>query len=171
MTSERFVQQILGFNAVLKVGRPDARGCGLPGAGALACHNERRGNAVPQVGAVTCYMRLGRPVFTRRAPSSPHHACGLNGAFFLHTCTQLKLARAGGCARECGVGKACRSLQGWGKCNGQSEWTRTAILRGGSGKGLVFKKGVTSVLQALCLLGLMANFEELVMVRLKVSNV
>ncbi|MNF06006.1 hypothetical protein D3C80_2058680 [compost metagenome] len=44
-------------------------------------------------------------------------------------------------------------------------------LRGGLGKGLVFKNGVGGVLQALCLLGLSANFEGLVMVRLKVIKV
>ena len=45
-----------------------------------------------------------------------------------------------------------------------------AILRGGSGKGLVFRKGVGGVLEAPHLLGLMVNFGRLVMVRIKVSK-
>ena len=47
---------------------------------------------------------------------------------------------------------------------------QTAILRAGSGKGLVFKKGGGSVLQAPCLLGLRANLRRLVMVRFEVSK-
>jgi hypothetical protein len=92
-----------------------------------------RGSGVPQAVAGLS--------FTWRAPSSPRHACGLNVSFFLHTCRLLKPAQAGGCVRECWAEKACRSLQGWGKCNGCSEQARAAILRGGSGKGLVFKMG------------------------------
>ncbi|MNF80118.1 hypothetical protein D3C84_623550 [compost metagenome] len=44
----------------------------------------------------------------RRRPS--RHACGLNVSFFLHTCTRLKQAQVGGCVRECGAEKACRSM-------------------------------------------------------------
>ncbi|WP_349736629.1 hypothetical protein, partial [Pseudomonas jessenii] len=47
---------------------------------------------------------------TWRAPSSPSHARGLNVSFFLHTCTRLKQAQVGGCVRECGAEKACRSM-------------------------------------------------------------
>ncbi|MNP65689.1 hypothetical protein D3C76_1613040 [compost metagenome] len=45
-----------------------------------------------------------------------------------------------------------------------------AILRGGSGKGLVFEKGGRGALRGPCLLGLSPNFAGLVMVRSKVSN-
>jgi hypothetical protein len=45
-----------------------------------------------------------------------------------------------------------------------------AILRGGSGKGLVFENGGMAAVQAPCLLGLGANFGGLVMVRFEVSK-
>jgi len=45
-----------------------------------------------------------------------------------------------------------------------------AILRGGSGKGLVFRKGEGRVLEAPYLLGLRTNFGGLVMVRFEVSK-
>ncbi|MNF80158.1 hypothetical protein D3C87_1425910 [compost metagenome] len=57
-----------------------------------------------------------------------------------------------------------------GKCNGWSV-ILTAILRGGSGKGLVFENGVGGVLQAPWLLTFRANFVGLVMARLKVSKI
>ncbi len=45
-----------------------------------------------------------------------------------------------------------------------------AIPRGGSGKGLVFRKGGVGVLEAPYLLGVRANFGGLVMVRFEVSK-
>ena len=112
---------------------------------------------------------LGR-VSTWRAQSSPRHACGLNVSFFLQACTRPKPAKAGGCVRECGVGKACGSLHEWGKCQGLSRGAQAAIFRGRSGKGLVFQNGAGGVLQAPYLLGLRANFGGLVVVRSRVSN-
>lgn len=67
--------------------------------------------------------------------------------------------------------KACGSLHERGKCQGVSERSQAAIFRGHSGKGLVFQNGVRGVLMSPCLLGLRANFEGLVMVRLRVSKV
>jgi len=115
-------------------------------------------------------LAAGTSVRTWRAQSSPRHACGLNVSFFLHTCTRPKPAKAGGCAREYGVEKACGSLHEWGKCHGLSRRSQAAIFRGRSGKGLVFQNGVGGVLRTPYLLGLRANFGGLVMVRLKVSK-
>ena len=95
---------------VLKAGRSAAIGCRPPDAGGLACHPGRRGNDVPHFGAVACYRRAGRAVFTRRARSSPHLACGLNGSFFLHTCGPLSAAQAGRLVGIVGRSKACGTL-------------------------------------------------------------
>lgn len=66
--------------------------------------------------------------------------------------------------------KACGSLHEWGKYQGVSGRSQTAISRGHSGKGLVFQNRVRGVLRGPYLLGLRANFEGLVMVRFRVSK-
>ena len=101
---------MLEFDMVLKAGRSAAIGCRPPDAGGLACHPGRRGNDVPHFGAVACYRRAGRAVFTRRARSSPHLACGLNGSFFLHTCNPLNTALAGGRFPISELGNTCGTL-------------------------------------------------------------
>ncbi len=58
---------------------PTTWGVGVPHIGVQACH----------IGVVTCFG-------TRRAPSSPHLACGLNGSLFLRFCTLVKTTQAGG---------------------------------------------------------------------------
>jgi hypothetical protein len=95
---------------------------------------------------------------TWRAPSSPRHACGLNVSFFLHPCTQSKPAQPGAVCVNVGRNKPANPCEGG------------AILRGGSGKGLVFEKGGRGALRGPCLLDLSPNFGGLVMVRSKVSN-
>jgi hypothetical protein len=60
--------------------------------------------------------------------------------------------------RKCGAEKPANPCEG------------RAILRGGSGKGLVFHKGGRGALKAPSLLGLRPNFGRLVMVRLEVSE-
>ena len=66
--------------------------------------------------------------------------------------------------------KACESLRGWAVFSDGLERGLRAILRGGSGKGLVFKKGEEGVLWVPYLLGMRANFGRLVMVRFEVSE-
>lgn len=80
-------------------GQGQARRCQ---AGELACY--KRATDVPQKGAVACFS-------TRRAPSSPHHACGLNGALFLHFCGPLAVAQAGRLVGVLEREKACGTLQ------------------------------------------------------------
>ncbi|MNV17486.1 hypothetical protein D3C71_1082750 [compost metagenome] len=87
---------------VVHVGHPLRRflGSDLPGQAFVSC---TRCRALAYLGAEEGFL-------TWRAPSSPSHACGLNVSFFLHTCTRLKQAQVGGCVRECGAEKACRSM-------------------------------------------------------------
>ena len=94
----------------------------------------------------------------RRAPSSPRHACGLNVSFFLHPCTQFKPAQPGAVCANVGRKKPANPCEGG------------AILKGGSGKGLVFENGGRGVLQAPYSLGLRPNFGGLVLVRFEVSK-
>ena len=54
-------------------------------------------------GALTCFS-------TRRAPSSPHLACGLNGSLFLHFCSSLAMAQAGRLVGVLGVSEPCGTL-------------------------------------------------------------
>ena len=58
------------------------------------------------IGAVTCFI-------TRRAPSSPHLACGLNGSFFLRTCGPFTAAQAGALLGVVEKLKACETLRRW----------------------------------------------------------
>lgn len=74
---------------------------------------------------------FNRMVCTWRAPSSPHLACGLNGSFFLHSCTRPKPDKDGGCICECGVEKTCGSLHERSKCQGLSRGAQAANFRGG----------------------------------------
>ena len=130
----------------------------------MQCSADWRGEGI--LGGVRSADTLaaGTSVRTWRAQSSPRHACGLNVSFFLHTCTRPKPAKAGGCAREYGVEKACGSLREWAKCQGLSRRSQAAIFSDRSGKGLIFQNGEGGVLRAPYLLGLRANFGGLVMV-------
>ena len=107
---------------------------------------------------------------TWRAPSSPRHACGLNVSFFLHSLQLLRRGPGWACSGIKGDEKACESLQEWAVLRRQLERSLRWILRGGSGKGLVFKKGEEGVLWVPYLLGMRANFGRLVMVRFEVSE-
>lgn len=51
---------------------------------------------------------LSTPVFTRRARSSPRHACGLNVAHFLRPCRLPSAAKAAGLRQGMGRGKNLR---------------------------------------------------------------
>ncbi|AGE26892.1 hypothetical protein H045_14135 [Pseudomonas poae RE*1-1-14] len=113
MENEGFAQQMLGFDGWLKTGRPAACGCRMPHVGGVGVPHQGRANDVPQIGAVACYRRSGRAVFTRRAPSSPHHACGLNGAFFLRPCGPLAAASAGRLLGVLERSETCRTLRRW----------------------------------------------------------
>jgi len=100
---------------------PIVRGVGVPQIGLQACHN----------GAVTCFT-------TRRAPSSPHLACGLNGAFFLRPCGPLSAAQAG---RMLGVlvgTETCGTLRRWMFFATVSSTQRQLNSVSASGKRLVF---------------------------------
>lgn len=116
------------------------------------------GRAVRGGGRSAGTLAAGVPVSTWRAHSSPRHACGLNVSFFLHPCTQSKPAQSGAVCVNVGRQKPANPCEGG------------AILRGGSGKGLVFENGGRGALQVPCLLGLSPNFGGLVMVRFEVSN-
>lgn len=74
------------------------------------------------------------------------------------------------CSGGVGRGKACESLRGWAVLQKVTGAQPGTILRGGSGKGLVFRNGGRGDLQAPYLLGLKANFEGLVMVRFEVRK-
>ena len=93
------------------------------------------------IGSVACYSAW-------RAPSSPHLACGLNGSFFLHPCDLVGTAQAGRLDGVVGRRKACGTLRGWVVFERTVAGLSEAILRGGSGKGLVFENGVGALLPA-----------------------
>lgn len=105
-----------------------------------------------------------------RAPSSPRHACGLNVSFFLHSLQLLRRGPGWACSGIAGGEKACESLQGWAFLRDLLDRNLGGILRGGSGKGLVFEMAAQERLRRPYLLGLGANFGGLVMVRYEVSN-
>ena len=70
-----------------------------------------RGFGVLQAGPLACYIGAEACFITRRAPSSPHLACGLNGSFFLLPCGQPNAALAGGLLGVVGWSKACGTLR------------------------------------------------------------
>lgn len=115
-------------------------------------------------------LAAGTSVCTWRAQSSPRHACGLNVSFFLHSLQVLRRGPGWACSGIDGGEKACGSLQGWAVLRGWLERDLGAILRGGSGKGLVFEKVCPEAMEGLYLLGLRTNFGGLVMVRFEVSK-
>lgn len=113
-------------------------------------------------------LRASVSSFAWRALSSPHHACGLNGSFFLHTCGPFPAAQAVALLGVLGGLKPCGTLRRWvvfakiTSAHGQPDSV------GASGKGLGFF-GVGCVwLEAPYLLGLRPNFDGLGWVRLKV---
>jgi hypothetical protein len=97
--------------------------------GELACHISGFRRATK--GAVTCFT-------TRRAPSSPHLACGLNGSFFLHTCGPLNTAPAGGALGIVGWSKTCGTLRGWDVLRNAYKHARTAEISRCLGKKVSF---------------------------------
>ena len=113
---------------------------------------------------------FGNPICTCRAPSSPHLACGLNGSFFLHSLQVLRRGPACACSGIDGGEKACESLQGRAVLRRLLECSVGWNLKGGSGRGLVFKMAAQERMSRPCLLGFLANFGGLVVVRSEVSN-
>lgn len=89
---------------------------------------------------------------------------------FLHSLQLLRRGPGRACARIAGGEKACESPQGWTVLRRLLELSAGWILRGGSGKGLVFEMAVCEQLKRPYLLGLGANFGGLVMVRSEVIN-
>jgi len=80
-------------------------------------------------GVLTSHKTEVGPFSTWRAPSSPHLACGLNVSFFLRTCARPNPAKAGGCARECWVEKACGTLHRG--CDSGEDWMLCSYREGG----------------------------------------
>lgn len=107
---------------------------------------------------------------TRRAPSSPHLACGLNGSFFLRTCGPLSAAQAGRLLGVLEGAETCGTLRGWMFYATLISTHERLKLVGASGKRLVFFEGGALGLEGPCLLGLRPNFDGLGWVRLKVSR-
>lgn len=98
---------------------------------------------------------------TWRAPSSPHHACGLNGSLFLRTCGSLSAAQAG---RLLGVlvgAETCGTLRGRMFYATLLSTHERLNLVGGAGKRLVFFEGVALGLGGPYLLGVRPNFDGL----------
>lgn len=89
--------------------------------GLQACHN----------GAVTCFT-------TRRAPSSPHLACGLNGSFFLRICGPPSAAQAGRLLGVLEGAEPCVTLRGWMFYATLMNARERLKSEGASGKRLVF---------------------------------
>ena len=100
---------------------PTMWGVGVPHLGVQACHK----------GAVTCFS-------TRRAPSSPHLACGLNGSLFPHFCTPSKTSAAGGCRNVSRLSKACGNLRGWVRFNDAHANEQPGIFGSRLGKRVSF---------------------------------
>lgn len=111
-----------------------------------------------QSGVQACYIGAVTCSTTRRAPSSPHLACGLNVSLFLRPYTQSTPVLCGAACTNTWPNKPANPCE------------NREILGGGSGKGLVFENGGSFGLQIPCLLGLRPNFWGLVMVRFKVIN-
>lgn len=79
-----------------------------------------------------------RTAFTWRAPSSPHHACGLNGSFFLQPCGPLSAAQAGCLLGVLEGAEPCGTLRGWMLYAALKSTHERLKLVGASGKRLVF---------------------------------
>ncbi len=129
------------------------RGVGVPHNGLQACH----------IGAVTCFT-------ARRAPSSPHLACGLNGSFFLRTCGLIPAVKAGRSFSFQEGAETCGTLRGWMVCATPMSTHARLNSVGPSGKRLVFFCGGVIGLECTYLLGLRANFDGLTWVRSKVRS-
>jgi len=130
---------------------PSGRGVGVPQIGLQACYN----------GAVTCFS-------TRRAPSSPHLACRLNGSIFLQPCGLLSAAPAGRLLRVLDGAETCGTLRGRMLFATRRGKHGQLNLVGASGKRLVFFLRGVGELESLYLLDLRPNFDGLGWVRLKV---
>lgn len=106
---------------------------------------------MPQIGLQACHIGAVACFTTRRAPSSPHLACGLNGAFFLRTFGPFTAAQAGALLCVLGRLKACGTLRRWvvfARLTGAHGWQDSV---GASGKGLVFfELGVISWKSRIC---------------------
>jgi hypothetical protein len=77
----------------------------------LGCGGQRRGGeASGRARTVLGRSGSGRGLCTWRAPSSPRHACGLNGSQFLHTCSHPPAAPAGLLLSEQGLRKPYKTL-------------------------------------------------------------
>ncbi len=91
-------------------------------------------------------------------------------SFFLHSLQLLRRRPSGAYSGIDRGEKACESLQGRAVLGRMPECSVGWILRGGSGKGLVFEMAAQECLKHPYSLGFRANSEGLVMVRSEVIN-
>lgn len=94
----------------IAVARPNKNGTSVAAQAPTSELPSGRGVGVPQIGLQACYRGAVTCFSTRRAPSSPHLACGLNGSFFLRPCGHPKAALAVGLLGVVGRSKACGTL-------------------------------------------------------------